>query len=109
MIRVGAVGIPLKVHVVDKDGADVPIDGTSAKYILLTSAKGVTVQKTAEFVTDGTDGWMKYVTEAGDIGADRTDNDAAGTWKIQGYVTWATPVSLDTEVEDFKVGKNLVP
>lgn len=95
-IHVGDVGTELVVAVTDQLGADVDLSGASGLTIYLTHPDGTTLAKTAVVDTDGTDGLMKYVTQAGDL-------SAKGTWKIQGYVSGAGGWSGSTREGTFEV------
>jgi len=92
-IQLGAIGTSLEVTVVDCDGAVIPLNSATIKTIHLKGPDGaVLVSKTAELVTDGSDGKMHYVTLANDL-------NASGKWKIQGFVelpigTWSTTIGM---------------
>ena len=73
-----AVGVAIKARVIE-DEAAVDVSTSSTKQIFLKKPDGTIVIKTAAFVTDGIDGWLQYVTVAGDL-------DASGTWEYQPYV-----------------------
>ena len=90
-IRLGDFGIDLTVTL---EGAG-SIDNVLTKSILLTSPLGVTTAYVAEFVTDGTDSKIKYITLDGDI-------DLKGIWYIKGNITYAS-ASYTSEREGFLV------
>lgn len=83
-IHVGDVGTPLVITVVDvgNTSAITPTDISAVTTILiyLTKPDGTVLTMTGVFVTDGTDGKIKYVTQAGDI-------DSAGVWEIEAWVS----------------------
>ena len=73
-------GTMFEVTVVDQDGDVADISGATAKVFRFKDPSGNTVDKGADFVTDGSDGKIKYVTQDGDI-------DEVGDWKLQAIVT----------------------
>ena len=97
-IHVNDVGTTFQLTFKD-DGAVVDISSASAVQILLMGPSDAAVTKTAALVTDGTDGKAKYVTVADDL-------STAGTWKIQGKVTFSATI-YHSDVHTFTVYKNL--
>jgi len=97
-IHVDDVGTTFQLTFKD-DGSIVDISSASAVQMLLMGPNDTAVTKTATLVTDGTDGKAKYVIVADDL-------DTAGTWKIQGKVTFATTI-YHSDVHTFTVYKNL--
>jgi hypothetical protein len=66
-----------------KDGPLViDISGATTKNILLKPPTGTLLTKAGVFVTDGTDGKIKYTTISGDL-------SEVGVWQVQGHI--ATP------------------
>jgi len=62
---------------------------------------GTSTTKTASLNTTGTDGKIKYVSEAGLI-------DVVGTWRLQGYVEFGSGTSkYYSAVTEFMVYDNL--
>jgi len=87
-IHVGDIGTVIGMTIYDEQGAIVDVSSASVKYIIFYKHDGTTVNKSAEFTTDGTDGKIQYTTIAGDL-------NVGGIWKKQGYVvlsagTWYT-------------------
>lgn len=86
-IHVGDVGTALVAEIVEWDEEEqayIPVDVSDASQILiyLTKPNGntfTTLTKTGVLDTNGINGKVKYVTEAGDL-------SIKGTWKIQAYV-----------------------
>lgn len=97
-IQVGDVGTAFRIRVMD-DGVLVDISSCTTKHIIFKKPSGAVVVKDADFYTDGTDGYMQYVSVANDL-------DQAGKWKIQGYVEFAT-VGWHTVQDSFLVSDNL--
>lgn len=69
---------------VEEDGAAVDISTATTKQLKFQYPDGTGVIKDGEFVTDGSDGKLKYSTEAGFL-------TPAGRWKVQGYFVLPTP------------------
>ncbi len=83
-----------------KDAASVvDISGATTKEVWLSDPSGNTAKKAGTFVTDGTDGKLKYTTVALDI-------DEAGTWKVQGYIVSAGG-TWHSDVKDLEVYANI--
>ena len=59
----------------------------------------VVVTKTADFLTDGTDGYIYYTTLANDL-------DVIGVWKLQGHIAKSGEDKYST-ITKFSVFKNL--
>lgn len=78
-IFVGDVGTALRLRVTE-NGEAVDVSLVGAKQIKLRTPDGRVVTKTAQFTDDGTDGYIEYVTIAGDL-------DVPGKWRIQGFLT----------------------
>lgn len=94
--------IVLTIKEKDSSGALAVVDcsGVTTKQIIFKKPDNTLITKTAAFVTNGTDGKIKYRTIAGDI-------DQVGTWSCQGYVVF--PVGFDgrSSVVSFYVADNL--
>jgi hypothetical protein len=69
------------IEITLKNGASVvDISSATTKEIKLKKPVSATVlTKAAVFVTDGTDGKMKYTTISGDL-------DEVGVWQVQGHI-----------------------
>lgn len=103
-IHVGDTGTSFELTIKNEQGqivnlATVTIDDIE---IIFMKPDGTTLTKTASFVTDGTDGKVKYVTVA-------TDLDAFGTWAIQAYVNYVAGGALHSDIRRFEVIANLKP
>lgn len=93
-IHVNDVGTAMELDVLDQNNAVVNISSAGLQMSFLRP-DGSTFTKNATFVTDGTDGKMHYVTQAGDL-------NIPGNWKMQGILTF--PGGLwHTDVQKFKV------
>jgi len=98
-IHVGDIGTIFRITIKDGD-AIVDVSNVDSKIIYLQKPDASTLAKTASLYTDGTDGIIQYVSEAGDL-------DQAGTWQIQAKIDFGTDV-FNTNIEKFKVLRNLV-
>jgi len=83
-----------------KDGSTiVDLSSTSAKVINFRKPDGTILNKTAAFVTDGTDGKIKYTTIVGDL-------SQTGPWTFQAVLTFASG-TWSSDVHKFTVHPNL--
>jgi len=82
-IQKASVGIPLRIKFIDEDGDAINLAGASTKRIYLEKPDGTDLTKTGSFTTtpagDGSDGYLDYVFQSGDL-------DTTGQWRAQGYV-----------------------
>lgn len=98
-----------EIHVLDigtvfnitiKDGNSViDISSATIKEIHFGKPNGELLIGTAEFITDGTDGLIKYTTLADDL-------DIDGNWHLQAYIVMSTG-SWKSDISNFQVHKNL--
>lgn len=102
-LHVGDYGTLIKVLVKDIDSsgnsAAEDISAATTKNIILKKPDGTKLTKTASFSTDGTDGYIQYVTVAGDI-------DTAGDWELQVYIVEPSGAWY-TDTKKFTVYSNL--
>lgn len=82
-----------------EDGVPLNISTASLMRILFEKSNGTKLSKTAVFVSNGTDGKIKYTTLTGDL-------DTAGTWRIQGYIEMGGG-KWHSEIAYFTVQPNL--
>lgn len=97
-IHVGDVGTTFTVTILDEN-SDVVNLSTADVNLLFEKPDGVVLTKDASFVTDGTDGQVKYVTIAGDL-------DLHGNWSLQAFVDYGS-VEWYSDIAKFKVHKNV--
>lgn len=100
-IHVADVGTAFVCTIVDEDGAVVDVSSATVKQLWFQKPDQSTVAFDAAFVTDGTDGKIRYVTSAA------SDLDQSGGWKLQGHVAFGGYV-LHSDVHKFKVFANLM-
>jgi hypothetical protein len=72
-------GVAMILEIRNQDDEIIDISTAVSKVIKLVKPTGVVLTKTAGFVTDGTDGQIRYLTVSADL-------DTTGNWKIQGLV-----------------------
>ena len=82
-----------------EDGAIVPVNGATVQKIRFYRPEAGVIEKTSVFTTDGTNGQIQYVAEAGFL-------NEVGTWKLQGYVELPEG-KWSSEIGVFTVSKNL--
>lgn len=97
-IHINDVGTIFKVTITD-DGVALDVSTASAKQIKFRKPSGVTVSKTADFDTDGSDGVIKYAATSGFI-------DEIGTWRIQGRIVNASG-EWSSQIKPFTINKNI--
>lgn len=83
---------------ITEDGSVVDISTATVKVFIFKNKSG-RVEKTASFVTTGSDGKLKYTFLDGDI-------DTAGPWQVQARVTMPTGEWV-TEKATFNVVQSL--
>ncbi len=99
-IHLNDIGTTFEVTIKD-DGQVVDISAVTLKQILFKRPNGFLLTKTANFVTDGTDGRMDYISVDGDLGQ-------IGNWSIQAKITLGGG-TWNSEIKPFEVFKNLTP
>lgn len=102
IIHNGDVGTTFLLTITEADGTTAVDVSTATKLqMIFLQPDGVSMTKTAELNTTGTDGKIKYVAVAGDI-------DVVGTWQVQGYVEFGSGTSkYYSSVTEFMVYDNL--
>jgi len=98
-IQVGDIGTRIILKLIDEDKIPVNISAATVRKIFLKPPTGTTLEKSAIFLTTGTDGKIYYDTIANDL-------STSGNWKVQGYVE--TPAGKwHSAVASLKVEANL--
>ena len=98
-VHVGDVGTKFLVTI-KENGVALNISTATVKKIRFRRPDNTTLDKTAVFETDGTDGKIYYLSIAGDL-------TIKGTWSIQGFITmpgW----SGHSKIGSFMVNENLI-
>ena len=102
---VGNEGTKIKVTLVDCDEQAINISSATIKKIIFSKpdasdpTQKEEVEKTLDFVTDGTDGALQYIAEAGFM-------DVKGSYKGQAYVEMPTGKWYATTIK-FTVANNI--
>jgi len=89
-------GVDITLTVIDQDCAPVSLVSSTARQFELMKPDGTIVTKTAVFVTDGSDGKLKYTVESGVL-------DALGTWSVRAKITEGLTKLYRTEQIQFVV------
>ncbi len=97
-VRVNDTGTRFELTIKEGNVA-VDISSATVKTIKFQKPDNLTVSKTADFTTDGTDGKIDYVSITNDI-------DVKGEWKIQGYIEMPSG-KFHTSMSSFGVSANL--
>lgn len=97
-IHVADVGTVFTITVQDGDDV-VNISTATLKQIIFQKPDDTTLTKTASFVTDGSDGQIKYTIIAGDL-------DVPGRWRIAAYIEMPSG-KWHTDITTFQVYENL--
>lgn len=93
-IHVDDFGWLLKLRIV-QDGSAVDISSYTTRSFILRDPTGTTATKTATFTTDGSDGWLQYTTQDGDV-------DRVGMWSVAARIS-KTGTELTSEAISFPV------
>ena len=97
-IQLSTSGLVIEL-IVHESGIPLDISSATAKKMYLKPPTGATLEKTATFTTDGTDGKIRYSTDSSDL-------SLAGAWQAQGYVAMPSFTGRTT-VTDFTVNANI--
>jgi hypothetical protein len=95
------------VLTITTDGVPQNIGSSRARSFDFEAPSGSTFTRTATYKTDGTDGKLKYISQADDF-------DEAGTWKVQAYVEFGPDLpapatsKLKSDVVAFFVKDNIL-
>lgn len=100
-VHVGDIGTSLQLNLVDENGTAIDVSAATTKSIVLLSPGGTASTKTAAFVTDGTNGQIRYVTTAA------ADLNEAGTWKMQASIVVTSALTFKSDAAVFIVAANL--
>jgi hypothetical protein len=99
-IRIGDKGTIIECTIKDQDGVVVNISTINSASYLLRKPDGTGLTVSAVFVTDGTDGKLKYtITSA-------TFLDVAGDWQLQVALAFPT-TEWKSDIKNFMVHPNL--
>ena len=99
-IHKGDIGTVFQLTIKDQDDAVVNLSTATTKKILIKSSNNSISEKTGEFLSDGSDGIIKYTTIENDI-------SKIGIWSIQAKVIFVTGTWY-SDIQEFKVYDNLI-
>lgn len=94
------IGTAFDVQIRDETDVAVNLSGATTLYYFLQKPTDPEIlTKSVNFLTDGSDGRVRYVTQVGDL-------DQPGTWRLQAYIVlpsgkWYSDVTM------FKVFDNI--
>ena len=100
-VQLNTVKLVITLTVTDKSGNPIDISAATVKNILLKDSliTKTVYPKVASFVTNGTDGKIRYTTQSGDL-------NSIGVWEVQGEID-SPNFTGRTSVERFKVVRNI--
>jgi hypothetical protein len=98
-LHVGDVGVRIKFQVKDSNDAVVDLSIATTKQVKFKKPDGTYVTKSLSNVSDGTDGLVQYITEAGVI-------DLDGKWKAQCYFVLSSGFIGHTTKAEFSVDES---
>lgn len=97
-IHVDDVGTNFRATIKNED--DVVVDvSTATVTFIFRKPDGNLMSRATTFITNGTDGLVKYTTVAGDL-------DQHGSWELQAFVDYGS-TEWYSDVHKFKVYNNL--
>ena len=99
-IRVGDVNTALEIELLENCAAALATGGATLKNIIIARPDGTTFTRAAVFTSDGADGKIYILSEAGDL-------TMSGTYYIQAYLelpAWQG----HSDIGEFEVYDNLV-
>jgi hypothetical protein len=90
-VRLGDIGVIFKVRIRNEDGNIENLTTASTKQLIFRKPDGTSETKNASFSTDGSDGYIQYISKEGDL-------DVKGIWKLQAFIVlggneWHTTLS----------------
>lgn len=99
MAQKGDIGARITLTVME-DGAAKDVSGATTQQIIIKAPSGTTQTFTSSFVTDGTNGQIRYTT------TDASELNEVGAWKIQARVA-GSGFDHKTQAGHFYVDDNL--
>jgi hypothetical protein len=98
-IHLNDIGTVFEVTLKDETGAVLDVSSATVKQIVFQKPDKSLLTKTATFSSTGSDGKIRYVSQAGDL-------DQPKSWQIQAKVTMPSG-SWSSDIGTFTVDKNL--
>jgi len=97
--HIADVGSEIRLRVLDQDGAVVSLATASSMQIWFKKPDNTYKKEPATLLTDGTDGYLKYVFDADDL-------NCPGDWLAQAYVVIGA-LTLHSTYYTFRIDRNL--
>ncbi len=97
-VHVNNIGTNFDLYV-KENGNSIDISGATSKQIIFGKPDSSKLTKTADFITDGTDGGIRYTTQSGDL-------NTVGIWRIQAFIA-ISGGSFYSDIQSFQVLPNL--
>jgi hypothetical protein len=98
-IHVNDVGTNFVVTIKNEDNEAVDVSTASIKNLIFRKPDGTLLTKASSFVTDGTDGQIKYSFISGDL-------DQHGKWSVQAFIDFGS-TEWYSDIDKFTVYNNL--
>lgn len=99
-VRKNAIGVKIDVTV-KEDGTAINLSSVTTKNYIVTKPDGTTqVTWAASFITDGTNGQLRYTTVSGDL-------DQVGRYQLQVDLAFPSSFTGRTDIGTFYVEDNL--
>ena len=100
-IHINDVESLFRVRIVDDDETtSIDISTATIKKFKFLKPDGTILVVDAEFLTNGSDGFLIYETVESDL-------NVVGIWILQGYVEFASGRKYHTSIAEFKVKENV--
>ena len=99
ILRKDAIGVQITVTL-KEDGVVINSTSLTTKEFIIVKPSGTSVTKAASFVTDGSDGKIRYTTLSGDL-------NEAGQYRLQANLVYAAGYSGRSEIGTFYCEENL--
>lgn len=97
-IYAGDIGTVFRARILDENDSVVDISSATTLEMRFRKPGGAVDVQTASLDTDGTDGYLRYVTIAGDI-----DKGEEGAWRCQGHVQFPGGLNYSSSIYKFTV------
>jgi hypothetical protein len=97
-IHAGDIGTRFEITVLE-NGAAMDLSTSSSVQFSFRKPDQTIATRTASFITDGTDGKVKYITQEGDL-------DQKGAWRLQVHVVF-TDTRWHSNIQNFTVYENI--
>lgn len=93
------IGTQIRIQISDCNDIAIDISTSNLKQIIFKKPNGTLLTKTADFLTDGTDGIIYCIISSGDL-------DIVGTWKVQAIISFGA-YTFHSDFESFRVYRNI--